>query len=76
MQTPVRELDQYHTQEIVHQNIRLEEKDGTVTPEGVKGRVFDMTVELEDHGFGRFEIALAADEKNRTSLIYDREMKR
>ena len=75
VQTPVRELDQYHTQEIVHQNIRLEKKDGTVTPEGVKGRVFDMTVELEDHGFGRFEIALAADEKNRTSLIYDREMK-
>ena len=34
-----------------------------------------MTVELEDYDFGRFEIALAADERNRTSLIYDREMK-
>ncbi len=71
IQVPVKELEKYHTEEIAYQNIRLEKGDGTVKLAGVEGRIFDMTVEVQDNGFGSFEITLAADVKNKTSLIYD-----
>lgn len=72
MQTPVRELERYHTEAVVHQDVRLEKKDGAVKLAGVEGRVFDMTVEVQARGFGSFEITLAADGRNQTSLVYDR----
>lgn len=41
--------------------------------DGIHGRIFDMTVECTGSDYRSFEIILAADSENRTSLIYDRE---
>ena len=38
---------------------------------GIRGRLFDMTVEVKSGDYERFEIDLAADETHRTILYYE-----
>lgn len=73
IQKPIRELEAYWKKEIIHKAVRLEKQAGEKTLDGICGRVFDMTVECTGSDYRIFEVILAADSENRTSLIYDRE---
>ena len=73
IQKPIRELEAYWKKEIVHKAVKLEKQAGEKMLDGIHGRIFDMTVECTGSDYRSFEIILAADSENRTSLIYDRE---
>lgn len=73
IQKPIRELEAYWKKEIVHKAVKLEKQTGEKMLDGIHGRIFDMTVECTGSDYRSFEIILAADSENRTSLIYDEE---
>lgn len=58
-QRPVRELEQYRVNPVVHKNVPVS---GETTLEGVKGRILDMTVTIrpgDDKGYRKFKMYLA-----------------
>lgn len=73
IQKPIRELEAYWKKEVTHKEVKLDKQTGEKALQGIGGRIFDMTVECRGSDFRSFEIILAADSQNRTSLIYDRE---
>ncbi len=72
IQKPVRELERYRRNEISISNYRLESGQGETIISGIKGRSVDLTVELSKCDFSEFQMMLAANEKHRTVLTYDK----
>lgn len=84
-QLPVRELSGYYGRKVESGPMTV--KDGSYLPgkdpkedsaarselsvSGIRGRQFDMTVEIKEGSYDRFEIILAADETHKTSLFYE-----
>lgn len=68
-QSPVRELEGYHSNQIRYSNVPVTER--TVLP-GIEGRVLDLTVELKLDGYRHFEIRFAEGEHHYCSLHYDK----
>ena len=69
-QTPVRELDEYRGQCVIHQNIPVSSE---VNLPGVQGRVLDMTVTVRPIGNGPyrwFRIRVAKDGEHETIVRY------
>lgn len=86
-QLPVRELENYHGKEVktgpavadggsfvYGRDPLAEEKDwkkGGLEIPGIRGRQFDLTVDVKPGDYERFEIDLAWDEEHRTILYYE-----
>ena len=72
-QQPVRELERYYGKEIQAGQVLEGETECVPKVEfpGIRGRLFDMTVEVKSGDYERFEIDLAADETHRTILYYE-----
>ena len=69
-QNPVRELENYRRDAMVHQNVSVR---GAVTLPGVEGRFVDMTVTVRPDGdtmYERFCIEVACDDTHRTTFCY------
>ena len=69
-QNPVRELENYHSNEIRIDKVRLE---GERSFEGINGRTIDMTVEIYEDVECDFSIRFAANEKFYSEIIYSPE---
>lgn len=72
IQVPVRELDNYRKNGVFCQEVRLNASEGEIQLTDVKGRCFDMTIEIEEGSYDSFSVLLACDDMFRTSLTYDR----
>ena len=70
LQTPVRELDAVHGKRTFHENVTVQ---GETSLDGIKGRVADLTVQLEpgEEMYHTFTVKVAAGEDYYTSLTYD-----
>lgn len=77
IQNPVRELENYYHNPVSHQGVVIGEgEDGLGTGTelaGIKGRQFDMTMDIDGQEDSYVEIALASNDLYRTRLIYDAE---
>lgn len=67
-QNPVRELENYYKKEIKHDAVTV---NGEKELDGIKGRQFDMTVEVEAGDYEEFAVRLAADDKCYSVLHYN-----
>ena len=70
LQTPVRELDAVHGKRTFHEKVTVQ---GETSLDGIKGRVADLTVQLEsgEEMYHTFTVRVAAGEDYYTSLTYD-----
>ena len=69
IQQPVRELENYRGERVLHENVEITEE---TTLEGIRGRVLDMTVKLNvTDELKSFTIKAAADEKYASFISYD-----
>lgn len=71
MQTPVRELEQYRCNRVVHQDVLVH---GETTLNHVEGRMIDMTLNIrpvEGSSYACFQVNLAKDGAYVTTLRYD-----
>ena len=66
----MRELDAVHGKRTFHENVTVQ---GETSLEGIKGRVADLTVQLEpgEEMYHTFTVKVAAGEDYYTSLTYD-----
>ena len=69
-QLPVRELDNYHINEVVYKDICIEE---SVQLDGVSGRTVDLMIGLKGNQYTKFRIKLACDGRRYSEIVYDRE---
>lgn len=69
-QVPVREIENYYTDTVTYKNLTAERP---IELKGIKGRVMDMTIEVEQGDYKVFEVSLAADETHRTIISYHKE---
>ncbi len=69
---PIREIENYYSNEVVYQDITLADGQITAFP-GIKGRMLDMTVEIKDSDFTSLHMYLAQDEDFSTEISYDPE---
>ena len=65
---PVRELEQYRTDPVEYQNLTLQ---GKRELDGIRGRVMDVTVEIQSGEYESFRIHVAKDERFYTEISYD-----
>lgn len=70
IQTPVKEIENYYTSTVSYD---CQASENFQRLEGIQGRVFDMTVELEKETCGNLEIRVAAGERFYTQLLYKRD---
>lgn len=68
-QSPVRELEAYHGNEVIHDAVMISEETAL---EGISGKIIDMTVVIQEGDYEKFEVKLAADERFYTSILFDR----
>lgn len=68
MQSPVREIAEYYTDDVYYKGQKVHEKTGF---QGINGRMLDMTVEIPDGDFDEFKICFAENERFRSWLIYN-----
>ena len=69
IQKPVRELENFRGEKIIHENVKVSEE---TSLEGVSGRVLDMTVTLKaEDSFDSFCIKVAQDQEHYTLISYD-----
>lgn len=69
-QVPVRELENYRTNPVVHKNVPVSEE---MSLEGINGRIIDMTVKIrpgDDKGYRKFKMYLAKGDDNFTSVSF------
>lgn len=76
IQKPVRELEKYHGERVIYENVKLSSDIETAEKEylsltGIEGRCLDMEVTVWGEYDG-FTIKLAANENHETCLIYDK----
>lgn len=74
-QTPVRELDLYHKNEVKYSHVQIAEENGSLSLDRIFGRCLDMTIEVEKGVYDDFTVLLAADEQYETALIWNRREK-
>ena len=72
MQIPVRELANYRGRRTCFTDVKLSGADGERSLEDIRGRSFDMTVEVRGEDYDSFTLWLAADGKRKTELRYER----
>ena len=72
MQVPVRELENYRGRRVCFTDVALSGADGERRLDGIRGRSFDMTVEIMGENYDSFTLWLAADEIRKTALRYER----
>lgn len=70
-QNPVRELDNYHVAPIVCRN---QEISGKCRIEGIEGRVLDLTVELLEGEYDKFQIHFAHNKQYTSVFTYYRDV--
>ena len=68
-QRPVREIEQYRKNKVCYESIALE-NDSSL--KGICGRSIDLLIELQEADYEIFEIRVAANEKNYSSIKYNR----
>lgn len=68
-QQPVKELENYRTEPVVYTG---EEISGKCQLPGIRGRILDMTVELQDGDYQEFMISFARNEKYNIGFRYIR----
>lgn len=68
-QQPVEELRYYHTEPVIY---REKEISGKCCLPGIRGRVLDLQVELQEGDYQEFTVSIAANDKYRTSFRYIR----
>ena len=69
-QVPVRELENYRCNRVVHKDVPVSEE---ISLEGVSGRMIDMTVKIrpgDDKGYRKFKMYLAKGDDNFTSVSF------
>ena len=66
-QRPVRELEKYHQNAYVYENVEI---DGDAVLPGVEGRTIDLMITLKGGEYTVFEMKLAANDEYETSFIY------
>lgn len=69
-QNPVRELENYYSNEVKIGKVRLE---GERSFEGINGRSIDLTVEIYEDGKSEFSIRFASNEYFYSEIIYSPE---
>jgi beta-fructofuranosidase len=67
-QNPIREIEKYYQKKVKYNAITV---NGEKELDGIKGRQFDMTVELETGDYEEFAVRLAADDKCYSVLYYN-----
>ncbi|SHO43809.1 beta-fructofuranosidase [Anaerocolumna xylanovorans DSM 12503] len=67
-QNPVRELENYYQKEVKYDAVTI---NGEKEPDGIKGRQFDLTVEVEARDYEEFAVRFAADDKYYSILRYN-----
>lgn len=65
---PVRELKEYYTDPVSHENITVE---GSIELKGIQGRYLDMTIDVEAGDYREFAIDVAADGTRKTTIRYE-----
>ena len=73
IQNPVRELENYRRNKVVYRDVVLTCDDGERELYGINGRILDMTVEIQKGNYREFQISLAANQKNCTLLVHDKD---
>lgn len=68
-QNPAREIERYYQEPVFYKHVKV---NGHQELEGISGRVLDMTVDVEAGEYHSFEIRIAQDQKNYTSICYNR----
>lgn len=68
LQTPVRELEQYHANPVKYEKVALQSETNLA---GLSGRQIDMTIDIEGTPQSYMEIALACDDRYKTTLFYN-----
>ncbi|MGX8773644.1 MAG: glycoside hydrolase family 32 protein [Bacillota bacterium] len=75
IQRPVRELESYRTDEVIHRNVRLTGA-GERKLEGVSGRTADIEISVRPDGdetYGMFRMRFAGDSERSTEFRYEPE---
>lgn len=73
MQYPVRELIGYHKKSVNYENYEINQAQKEMMIPEIEGRAVDLTIRLKKGNYTEFGIAVAADEKHRTMISYDKE---
>lgn len=68
-QNPVKEIEAYYCDEVVYDSVTINKETDL---EGIFGRTIDLTVEIIEGNYEKFEIKLAADERFYTSILFNR----
>ena len=68
-QYPVRELEKYHKNKCIYQNMEIE---NNVQLENIRGRMIDLTVEIKNGEYDEFQIELAHNKEYTTNFVYNR----
>lgn len=69
VQLPISEIENYYTNTIAYENTKIE---GATQFPDIKGRFFDMTVEISEGNYNEFIICLAHNEHFSTKISFDR----
>lgn len=69
-QMPVRELENYRTNEVTHENILLKED---ISLSGIQGRSVELLMQIKSEEYGKCRIKLASDGAHYSEIIYDYE---
>lgn len=72
IQYPVQELTKYHQNGVSYEDYELDYSQGEVEIPGVTGRIVDLTIQLKKGDYSKFQLAVAADEKRRTIITFDK----
>lgn len=73
VQNPVKELEKYRKNKVLIPDYNFGSDSERVQFDGITGRNFDMTIELEVEELAQFHIRLAANEQYETKIIYNHE---
>lgn len=68
-QYPVRELEKYHKNKCIYQNMEIA---NNVQLENIRGRMIDLTVEIKNGEYDEFQIELAHNKEYTTNFVYNR----
>lgn len=72
VQNPVKELENYRQNQVIHKDVQFTDEQESVELEGIKGRTIDLTVDIKSGSYERFEICLAQDDRYYSFILYDR----
>lgn len=73
IQNPVRELELYRENKVIIKDYKLSNNQNETEIPEVSGRIVDLNIHLKKGNYTKFQLAVAADEKHRTIISYDKE---